>query len=172
MFTTPLNINYFFHVQSLSARGIHMYFETGQNRIRIPSISPAMLCDSALGKKIKIRNRFRDLPWWEVPVPAGEYCFQLPVSDSNHKPSAEQETLLLTGEEWVSFVVGALGMMCLRLSGYTPYISQGIRIRDLDRDGTHLVLSWESQETFQVFPYSNIWAHGEIWLAASKFLRA
>lgn len=172
MFRTPLDINYFFHVHSLNARGIHMYFETGQNRIRIPSISPAMLCDSKLGKKIEIRNRFRDLPWWEVPVPAGEYIFRLPVSGSNHKPSAEQETLFLAGEEWVSFVVGALGMICLSLSGYRPYHSQGIRIRDTDHDGSQMILSWSGDDTLIIFPYPNFWGHGEISLAASRYLPA
>ena len=88
----------------------------GEIVLRYGGWSLRELCEGEVGTNLMHRQDWYDrYEWSGRKLPAGIYRLRLPVPDSNHKTFAEQQTLLLPGEESAPVVIAATALLCHRL---------------------------------------------------------
>ena len=107
-------------------------------------------------------------PWAAEKLPSGLYVLRLPIPDSNRKTYAEQQKLLLPGEEPAHVVLVATALLSLRLSAQPDPLQNGwTRCKEQTADGYRVTLRWNDGRLY-VYSHWDVYRYDGVWLASAR----
>ena len=146
--------------------------------VQVPVAEPGTIAIQYDGWSLQdLRNKRQNLmwnqdwydqcPWASEKLPSGIYVLRLPVPDSNRKAFAEQEALLLSGEEPAPIVLAATALLAIRLSGGSdPLKGQSVRCKEQAAAGNRALLRWSDGQLYVI--HWNDDPYDDVWLASAR----
>lgn len=127
------------------------------------------LRDSAVGRKLMHQQDWYDrYEWSAAKFPAGIYRVRLPVPETNCKGFAEQQKLLLPGEEPAPVVLAATALLCHRLQAGEDLLNgDWARCKEQTDAGRRAGLHWDDGQLI-VYGHWDVYRYADLWLASAR----